>query len=405
VNKITKDISIIQGIGVVITTLLGSGIFIVPAMSATLAGGNSLIGWVLVSLFIIPITYIFGIFGKKYPHIEGSAYFVQNAFGEKIGKTIGLMYLSIIPIGPPVVIITGASYLTSLFSNNKILLLISLLMIGVIFILNQYKFSISSKIGLVIVFLILLIIGIIAYNSLFQSNEITFKALDNNFFKSIGIIFWCFVGIESISHLSSEFKNKNDFLKVVIYGIIIVGFLYTLVAFSVLKYNIFGNEILNIQSLILIFDTIIPFYGKIIISVIGFFICLIAVNLYVASSTRILYSYTKGKLTFNKSLTLIVLSITITTTLKIVYGIKLETLILYANGVFVLIYFFVGLSGIKLLKNIDKIIAIVATIILATIIYFIGLSMIYAIGVFVFLLIATKLQRIKCLKSLFNDSN
>jgi len=393
VNKITKDISIIQGIGVVITTLLGSGIFIVPAMSATLARGNSLIGWILVSLFIIPITYIFGIFGKKYPHIEGSAYFVQNAFGEKIGKTIGLMYLSIIPIGPPVVIITGASYLTSLFSNNKILLLISLLMIAVIFILNQYKFSISSKIGLVIVFLILLIIGIIAYNSLFQSNEITFKALDNNFFKSIGIIFWCFVGIESISHLSSEFKNKNDFLKVVIYGIIIVGFLYTLVAFSVLKYNIFGNEILNIQSLILIFDTIIPFYGKIIISVIGFFICLIAVNLYVASSTRILYSYTKGKLTFNKSLTLIVLSITITTTLKIVYGIKLETLILYANGVFVLIYFFVGLSGIKLLKNIDKIIAIVATIILATIIYFIGLSMIYAIGVFLLLLTVAKLQK------------
>ena len=378
VTTITKDINITQGIGVVITTLLGSGIFIVPAISASLAGGNSLIGWILISLFVIPITYIFGIFGTKYPHIEGSAYFVQNAFGEKIGKTIGLMYLSIIPIGPPVVIITGASYLTSFF-NHEILLLISFLMIGIIFILNQYKFSISSKIGLVIVFLILLIISIIAYNSFFQSNEINFKTLDNNFFKSIGIMFWCFVGIEAISHLSSEFKNKNDFLKVVIYGIIITGFLYTLVGFSVLKYNIFGNEILNIQSLILIFGTIIPFYGKIIISIIGFFICLIAVNLYVASSTRILYSYNKDKLTFNKSLILIILAITITTTLKILYDIHLETLILYANGVFVLIYFFVGLSGIKLLKNIDKIVAIIATIILAAIIYFIGLSMIYAI--------------------------
>ncbi len=390
--KISKELNITQGIGVVITTLLGSGIFIVPAITASLSGANSLIAWLVISLCIIPITYVFGIFGKKYPHIEGSAYFVKNAFGQKLGKVIGLMYLSVIPIGPPVVVITGASYLSSLFDSN-ILLLVSILMIFTIFMLNQYKFSISSNIGLIIIAFILLIIVIISYNSLFQNKEIVFKSLDNNFLKSIGIMFWCFVGIEAISHLSSEFKNKNDFLKAVIYGIIAVGFLYTLVGFSVLKFNIFGEESLNIESLILIFDNILPFYGKFIMSIIGFFICLIAVNLYVASSTRILYSYTKNKLTFNKSLLVIILAILVTTILKIVYNIQLETLLLYANGVFVLVYFFVGLSGIKIFKGIDKLVAIISTAIMGGMIYFIGMNMVYSVGIFIILLAVIKIKQ------------
>jgi amino acid efflux transporter len=164
--------------------------------------------------------------------------------------------------------------------------------------------------------------------------------------------------------------------------VLIVGFLYTLVSFSVLKFNIFGDENLNFQSLILIFDTIIPFYGKIILSIVGFLICLIAVNLYVASTTRLLYSYTKNHLTYNINLILIVFCITTTVSLKILYNIKIDTLILYANGVFVLIYFFVGLSGIKLLNKIDKFVSILATFILGIVIVIIGFDMIYAIGIF-----------------------
>jgi len=366
----------------VITTLLGSGIFIVPSLTASLSGTNSLLGWLILSCLIIPIAYIFGVLGSRYPHLEGSAFFVKNAFGEKIGKIIGMMYISIIPIGPPVVILTGASYLTTLIDSD-VLLYISFFMIIVVFILNQYRFSISSNIGLVIVGFILLIIGIMTYFALFEPQTILhFKTLDNNFLKSLGIMFWCFVGIEAVSHLSSEFKNKNDFLKIIIFGVLIVGFLYTLVSFSVLKFNIFGDENLNFQSLILIFDTIIPFYGKIILSIVGFLICLIAVNLYVASTTRLLYSYTKNHLTYNINLILIVFCITTTVSLKILYNIKIDTLILYANGVFVLIYFFVGLSGIKLLNKIDKFVSILATFILGIVIVIIGFDMIYAIGIF-----------------------
>ncbi len=380
-DNLTKDINIFQGIAVVVVALLGSGVFIVPAIGASISGANSLLAWVLISFAILPIAYTFGIFGKTYPHFEGSAYFIQKTFGKNIGKTVGLMYLSIIPIGPPVVIVIASSYLTSLVSGLS-LVVASGLMIFVIYILNQFRFSISSNISMVVVFVILCIIAIITYAAVSKETAVVFGAFDNSFLVSVGIMFWCFVGIEAISHMSSEFKNPSDFSKVAMSGIVIVAILYTSVGFAVLKFGMYGDETTNIHSLISIFDDILPVYGGTVLSIVGFLICLIAVHIYVASFTRILYSYSKPTLTFHQILVAICITIATTTAMKIYYSIDIERLMMYANGVFVLIYFLVALSGAVLFEKIDKVIAILSVVLLSIIIYIIGFSMVYAVGAF-----------------------
>ncbi len=380
-DNLTKDINIFQGIAVVVVALLGSGVFIVPAIGASISGANSLLAWVLISFAILPIAYTFGIFGKTYPHFEGSAYFIQKAFGKNIGKTVGLIYLSIIPIGPPVVIVIASSYLTSLFGGLS-LVVASAFMIFIIYILNQFRFSISSNISLVVVFVILCIIGVITYTAVSKDTALVLKSFDSSFLTTMGIMFWCFVGIEAISHMSSEFKNPSDFSKVAMSGIIIVGILYTAVGFAVLKFGMYGDETTNIHSLISIFDDILPVYGGTVLSIVGFLICLIAVHIYVASFTRILYSYSKPTLTFHQILVAICITIATTTAMKIYYNIGIERLIMYANGVFVLIYFLVALSGAVLFEKIDKVIAILSVVVLSIIIYIIGFSMVYAVGTF-----------------------
>ena len=89
---------------------------------------------------------------------------------------------------------------------------------------------------------------------------------------------------------------------------------------------------------------------------------------------------------------MIILAITFTVILKIIYNIGIDILILYANGIFVLIYLFVALSGIKLLKNEDKIISIVATCILIGIMFIIGFGMIYSIIVLLGLILLEKIK-------------
>ena len=106
-----QHIGLWQGTGLLVSTLLGSGVFIVPAMTASLAGSWSLLAWVLMGILILPIVFTFASLGKRYPDAGGTAFFVEQAFGERAADAISWLFLSVIMIGPPVVIVTATGYL------------------------------------------------------------------------------------------------------------------------------------------------------------------------------------------------------------------------------------------------------------------------------------------------------
>ena len=86
-------LSLTQGTATIVITLLGSGVFIVPAISATYSGWTSLIIWFLMAVMILPVAFVFGKFGKMYPSAGGSATFVGAAFGKKFEKATSFLYL------------------------------------------------------------------------------------------------------------------------------------------------------------------------------------------------------------------------------------------------------------------------------------------------------------------------
>lgn len=69
-----QHIGLWQGTGLLVSTLLGSGVFIVPAMTASLAGSWSLLAWVLMGILILPIVFTFASLGKRYPDAGGTAF-------------------------------------------------------------------------------------------------------------------------------------------------------------------------------------------------------------------------------------------------------------------------------------------------------------------------------------------
>jgi len=368
-------LSLTQGIATIVITLLGSGVFIVPALSATYSGWAALVLWFVIALMILPVAFVFGKLGIMYPSAGGSATFVKEAFGEKMGFATKLLYLSIIPIGPPVVIITAASYLASAFGSEYLIEFIFLAS-GIILILNLMSLTVSSNINIAVAVTIITIISTFFTVSLFQNFHIS--AHEFHIIKTLGIIFWCFVGIEAMSHISHEFKNENDFFKAVVIGIIIVAFMYMAVTFSLLVFNAYGNESKNLHSLVSVASHIMPYADK-IMAVVAFIICIMALNLYVASLTRL---FTTLNIGFKKALFVIMGIILAVSVLKFMFNFKVDLLITYSNGVFVLIYFLVSLSALKILKTKTALLAVVT---MGVIIAILGFDMVYALimlGVF-----------------------
>ncbi len=319
--------------------------------------------------------------------------------------------MSVIPIGPPVVIITGASYFASAIGMEDYGFLISIVSIFLMFIINVLGMEVSSKIQgalsvvCLIIFLGIIVVGIINLDKADPVNISSLKLSDyslSSVFSALAMTFWCFVGIEAVSHLAGEFKDvKRDFPRTIIFSVIIVGFLYLSVGIIVFLFNAYGNSSINDNSLVYLLSIFYGGIGKFVIGILGFITCILASNLYILSSSRLLMALNKGN-KFSKvikgnvpiySLIVSFLAVLVTVTLRFKFKIDLSELINYANGVFILIYLFVMLAGIKLLSGVKKVLSIISFFLCFIILFSIGKHAIYGIAVFGFILAGIVLHR------------
>ena len=110
-SQFQKQISLAQGISLLLTTLMGTGAFVVPALASTIAGEQALWAWILLILLMLPIALTFAMLGARYPHAGGTAYLLSKAFGSRWENFTGWLYLSVIPTGLPAAITIATGYL------------------------------------------------------------------------------------------------------------------------------------------------------------------------------------------------------------------------------------------------------------------------------------------------------
>ncbi len=68
-----------EGASFTVAAVLGSGILILPAVTAKLAGPASLIAWGLMALLIMPLALVLGRLSTAFPHPGGIAGFSSHA--------------------------------------------------------------------------------------------------------------------------------------------------------------------------------------------------------------------------------------------------------------------------------------------------------------------------------------
>lgn len=110
-EQLKKDISLISGIAQLSTTLMGTGLFMIPAIAAGIAGHFSLWAWVLLFIAICPIALTFAQLGKRYPNAGGTAFFVRQAFNSRLESSVAWLFVSVIPVGVPAAIALAAGFL------------------------------------------------------------------------------------------------------------------------------------------------------------------------------------------------------------------------------------------------------------------------------------------------------
>jgi len=380
-----------QGAGLLATTLLGTGVFILPQMTIDIAGNDAMIAWLLLIVAIIPITLVFGRLAAKFPHAGGPAHFVEQAYGAVAGRTIGLLFLLVVPLGVPAAILMTFQFVEPLIKLSALGQLIAELgVLLLIFLVNYRGIQVSAKLQFVLTLVIVSVVVLLFSVSSLHNNDLAlisqFPLKHDLVMMAAGVAFWSFLGVEAMTHLASEFKNaRKDLLPAMLIGTVIVGLVY--LACTALLLIVPSNDSL---AMVGVFNQLLGGYGAHVIGILGLAGGLASVNVYTASVAKLTWSFSHDgvlpayfskvnrHLVPTRALSVMLIIMAMVLIITFVTRQNLEDIIAWCNGVFVIIYLAAMFAAIKLLDKKYLPLILISCLFCLMLAWGIGWRMIYA---------------------------
>lgn len=247
-NQLKRSLTWVQGTALAIGAVVGSGILVLPAVTAQQAGPASLISWVIMSLITLPICLTLGRLATNIPNAGGIVAYARTAFGPMAGTLTGWVLLGSIPIGLPIVSLIGANYVGSILHlSNWAITGIAAIMLATSLILNFRGIKVAGWISVLTVCIIILLLILAVVGAAPYVEIGAFDPFVPNGWLSVGmaavVIFFAFVGWEMFAHLAEEFKNPvRDIPISLILSALIISLLYLAIAFVTVGAKAYGTN-------------------------------------------------------------------------------------------------------------------------------------------------------------------
>lgn len=351
-----------------LSSVLGSGILVLPGLAAQIAGPASLVAWIGLSLASYPLAYTFASLSARKPESGGVYGFAKESLGPSTATAVGWLFILWYISGAPVVTVIAASYLAYAFpmSRDAVFLTAAIIML-VAYIVNYRGIVVSSRVqlGVITAIIGLLIVTVVATAPSVNFNN--FTPFTPNGLLPIGtsaaLIFWSYLGYENVSNVAEEFKNpEKDFYRSILFSVIIIGLLYTSVSIAAIGTQAYkaGGSIAPFAAML---SNALGTYGAIGTALLALVIIFSTVNAYTTGISRVIYAtaregglpksldriHPETRVPYRILTVLLIISL-FTLFLFYTLNIDLETGLLIPSGAAILVYLVGSASGIRLLK-------------------------------------------------------
>ncbi len=367
--QLKKAITLRHAVALYVSSVLGSGVLVLPGLAAKIAGPSSLIAWVFLSVASYPFAYTFASLSARMPESGGVYAFAKESFGLHAATVVSWLFALWYIAGSPAVTLIAASYLAYAFPMSRVdLYLVAAAVIVLTFVVNYrgIRFSNRVQLGVVTAIIVMLVAAVVASAGSVKLKN--FAPLFPNGYFPIGtaaaLIFWSFLGYENVSNVAEEFTNpQRDFGRSVAISVVLIGALYVSVAVVTIGTRAYaaGGSVAPFAE---IFSRMLGKYGAAGTAVLAFFIIFGASNAYTAGLTRVIYAAARdggfprtlahmNRETNMPDRSLLMLS-SLAMTMLIVFYIfnsDLQTALLIPSGAAIIVYIIGSLSGIKLLHK------------------------------------------------------
>jgi amino acid efflux transporter len=290
-----KTLSLPQIVALYIGAVIGSGVLLIPGLAAEKAGPASIVAWLVMSVLVIPMAITMGLLSARYPNSGGVSHFVRLAYGDRFGNMVGWFFLLSVPIGAPILSVTGSKYVAVLlrWGDAQVYTTAALILVTVLA-MNIIGLHLAGRVQTIVVSLILAILLLAIATSLPHYDSAHFTPFVPNGWLSVvqaaGLLFWCFIGWEAVTHLSEEFVDpQKNAIQGVLWSAGIVALLYFGVAFMTVATHSYGNGLSEASLSVMVQLSLGPVGGW-VVAVTALFICIATANAYISAASRIAYA-------------------------------------------------------------------------------------------------------------------
>ena len=364
-----KVITVRHAVAIYVSSVLGSGILVIPGLAARTAGAGSLLAWALISLASYPFAFTFSRLSARNPTSGGIYAFASEAFGHGVSSMTAWLFVAWVGLGAPAITLAAGTYLAYAFpiSGPEVYVVAA----GIVFLaygINLRGIRLSGRVQIAVVTLMVAImaLGVVASSPEIRSSN--FVPIFPDGLLSVGVasalIVWSYLGYENVSNIAEEFKDpKRDFGRSVTVSVLLISALYMAVAFTVVGTGAYRSGG-GVTPFAVMMSSVFGSYGGVVVSLLAVMIIFSAVNAYTAGMGRVVYAAaSEGNLPRflaridpktgvpRRALVALLAIILVSLTIYYLAGIDIQSAFLATSGVAVLTYVVGSASGVKLLKG------------------------------------------------------
>jgi len=234
-----------MALALVMGSMIGSGVFLLPASLAPL-GWNSVIGWLITVSGALCVATVFGQLSKALPMAGGPYAYTRAAFGDGAGFAIAWAYWVSMWVGNAAIATAAVSYMSQLFpilGTHGVSAAVTIAIVWAFTLLNMRGTKLAGQVQIIWTVAKLLplvaVIGLAAYILAIQGVDIVRPlALSEISATSIStatiLTLWAMLGLELATVPADKVDNPETTInRATLWGTAGAGFIYILVCSAV----------------------------------------------------------------------------------------------------------------------------------------------------------------------------
>ncbi|MFF2050102.1 APC family permease [Leifsonia sp. NPDC058194] len=220
------------GTALYVAAVLGTGILVLPALAASVAGPGAILAVTALALVSVPLAATFAALARRHPDAGGVATFARRAFGPTAARIVSYWFFFGTPIGAPIAALMTARYVVAVVGGDTVsTVLIAVALMIVPLGVSAFGVRFTASVQLVLSGALVAVLVFVLAAAAPHGDTAHLQPLLPHGWGGVGLAMslyiWAFAGWEAVAGIGGEFRNpRRDIPRATALALVIVSAAY-----------------------------------------------------------------------------------------------------------------------------------------------------------------------------------